>query len=82
MTKPFKIFKKLITIIFSILIGFLIILTVVLFAYSPGKIEPYVDNNGKPITGSIAEKIFVKIGGVTQGMFIKSKNINNPILLY
>jgi pimeloyl-ACP methyl ester carboxylesterase len=37
---------------------------------------------GKVIEGSISEKIFVKIGGVNQGMFLKSKNINNPILLY
>ncbi len=72
----------MVLIIFSTLLGFLLILFLVLLAFSPGKIKPYVDDNGNPITGSIAEKIFVEIGGVTQGMFIKSRNINNPILLY
>ena len=69
-------------IIFSTLLGFLFILFVVLLAYSPGKIEPYLDDAGVPISGSIAEKTFINIDAVTQGMIIKSKNINNPILLY
>ena len=69
-------------ILFSTLFGFLLMLMVVLLAYSPGKIESYLDDTGKVIKGSFAEKTFVKIGGVTQGMIIKSKNINNPILLY
>lgn len=50
--------------------------------YSPDKIEPYLDNAGKPIIESILEKTFVNIGGIKQGMFIKSININNPVLLY
>ena len=54
----------------------------ILLVYSPGKIEPYFDENGKIIPESISEKTFIDIGGVKQGMFIKSKNINNPILLY
>ena len=69
-------------ILFSTLFGFLFILFVVLLDYSSGKIEPYLDDTGKAIQCSVAEKKFVKIGGVTQGMIIKSKNINNPILLY
>jgi hypothetical protein len=32
--------------------------------------------------GSISEKVFIKIGGVKQGMFIKSKDVKNPVLLY
>ena len=62
--------------------GFILILTCILFYYSPGKIEPYLDNVGKPIPESVSEKTFLKIGGVKQGMFIRSKNINHPILLY
>ena len=61
--------------------GFLI-LALVLIIKSPGKPEPYLDNQGKLIPGTISEKVFVKIGGVNQGMFIRSKNINNPVLLY
>jgi pimeloyl-ACP methyl ester carboxylesterase len=66
----------------SILLAFFFIVSCILLIYSPGTIEPYLDENGKPIPESISEKIFIKIGGVQQGMFIKSRNINRPILLY
>jgi pimeloyl-ACP methyl ester carboxylesterase len=41
-----------------------------------------VDQNGKPLAGSISEKVFVDINGVQQGMFIKSKDTAHPVLLY
>jgi pimeloyl-ACP methyl ester carboxylesterase len=41
-----------------------------------------LDETGKPISGSISEKTFITIGGVKQGMFIRSKTINNTVLLY
>ena len=50
--------------------------------YSPGYPEKFVDNEGVPIEGSISEKTFVNIGGVQQGMFIRTRNIGNPVLLY
>jgi pimeloyl-ACP methyl ester carboxylesterase len=77
-----KSIKRMIVTIFSIVLGFLLFLTCILLVYSPGKIEPYLDDTGKPIPGSISEKTFIKLGGVKQGMFIKSRNINNPVLLY
>jgi pimeloyl-ACP methyl ester carboxylesterase len=51
-------------------------------ANSPGKPEPYLDANGKKIPGSISEKIRININGLEQGMFIKSKDSTNPVLLY
>ena len=36
----------------------------------------------RPVAGSISEKTFIKIGGVRQGMFIRGRNIKNPVLLY
>jgi pimeloyl-ACP methyl ester carboxylesterase len=77
-----KLFSKILKRMFIILFSIVVILFCILLWFSPGKIEPYLDKNGKPISESISEKTFVKIGGVTQGMFIKSKNIKNPILLY
>lgn len=63
------------------LISVLALLGVLLFL-SPGTPKPFLDDRGKPLTGSISEKIHVNINGVEQGMFIKSKNAANPVLLY
>jgi len=65
-----------------VLLAGLLILVGVLLAYSPGKPIPFLDENGKPLAGSISEKAFVDINGVKQGMFIKGKDINNPVLLF
>ena len=59
-----------------------IILVGVLLAYSPGKLAPFLDENGSPLAGSISEKVFVNINGVEQGMFIMSKDTTHPVLLY
>jgi hypothetical protein len=40
----------------------MLVLAGVLFAYSPGKVKPFLDENGKPLEKSISEKIFVNIG--------------------
>lgn len=53
-----------------------------LFLSYPGKISPLVDANGKPLSGSLAEKIWVDINGIKQGMFIQSKDPANPVLLF
>lgn len=66
----------------SALVTLILILVSVLLIYSPGKPEPFLDNMGKPLANSISEKVFVNIGGLRQGMFIKSKNQKNPVLLY
>lgn len=39
-------------------------------------------SSGNIISGGIAEKIRVEINGVGQGMFIRGKNRNNPVLLF
>ncbi len=69
-------------ILVAIFLGYLLILTCVVLIISPGSIEQYLDDEGNPLLGSISEKTFVKIGGVTQGMFIKTKSIYRPVLLY
>jgi pimeloyl-ACP methyl ester carboxylesterase len=68
--------------ILSIFFVFILILAGILLACSPGKTKPFLDERGKPLEGSISEKIRVNINGVEQGMFIKSKNSANPVLLY
>jgi pimeloyl-ACP methyl ester carboxylesterase len=69
-------------ILLSFLAAFTTILVVILLIYSPGKPEAFVDNQGVPVVGSISEKTFVTIGGIRQGMFIRSKNTSNPVMLY
>ena len=54
----------------------------VLLFVSPGTPTPFIDDSGRPLAGSISEKIKVNINGVKQGMFIKGKNTRNPVLLY
>lgn len=59
----------------SIVLGVLLLL-------SPGKPTPFIDENENSLPNSISEKIFVKINGVEQAMFIKSKEASHPVLLY
>jgi len=66
----------------AVLFVFIFILMGVLLACSPGKPEPFLDENGNPLAGSISEKVFVNINGVEQGMFIRSKDATHPVLLY
>lgn len=60
----------------------LLLIAGILLALSPGNPKPYLDQTGRPIPGSLSEKVFVDIGGIQQGMFIKSKDSTNPVLLY
>ncbi len=65
-----------------------VLLVVVLAAFgvlvilSPGTPEPILDDQGGVLAGSISEKTRVTINGVAQGMFIRSRNSQNPVLLY
>jgi len=73
---------RIMLITFSILFTAIFILVSVLLAWSPGKPKPLLAENGKVIEGSISEKTYININGVEQGMFIKSKNPANPVLLF
>ena len=44
--------------------------------------RPLLDGSGRPIPGSISEKVFVSINGMRQGMFIQSKDPAHPVLLF
>jgi pimeloyl-ACP methyl ester carboxylesterase len=73
---------RIVLIVISILSACIGMLVGVLRLLSPGKPKPFVDENGKPLPGSISEKVFVTINGVQQGMFLKSKDDTHPVLLY
>lgn len=82
MKSPIKSLRKRLTTGLVSILGIILILILVLWFYSPGQMKPFIDDTGKVIPGCISEKTFVTIGGVRQGMIIKSKNKKNPVLLY
>jgi len=49
--------------------------------WSSGEARPFLGRDGKPLPGSISEKIRVEINGVEQGMFNKGMEVHNPVLL-
>ena len=74
--------RSIMHILLYIVLLFFIAFITALLILSPGRIKPFTDLNGHPLEGSISEKIFLKIGGVDQGMFIRGKDIKNPVLLF
>jgi pimeloyl-ACP methyl ester carboxylesterase len=73
---------KMILIFVLTIISLIVVLLIVILIQSTGKPDPFLDKSGKLLKNSLSEKIFVEIGGIQQGMFIMSKNIENPVLLY
>jgi pimeloyl-ACP methyl ester carboxylesterase len=73
---------KMLLFIFSALVTCILIAGFVLLIYSPGKPIPILSENGTQLKGSLSEKIQVTINGTKQGMFIRSKDVTHPVLLY
>jgi pimeloyl-ACP methyl ester carboxylesterase len=74
--------KKFMQILLIILLLIIVIPTILLIIVSPGKPTPLVDKDGKPLPNSLSEKTFITVNGSRQGMFIKSRDLSNPVLLY
>ena len=73
--------RKMVIALF-IIIGIIFIGLLVVLVNSPGVLPQLKDENGNVIKGSISEKVWVEIGGINQGMFIRGENLENPIILY
>ena len=65
--------------IFGLVIISLIIILIIL---SPGNPKQFFDKNRIKLSNSISEKTFLDINGSKQGMFIKGKNLDNPVILF
>lgn len=77
--------RKARRVIWILALGFLgmgLSLFALLVAWSPGRPQPFLDEHGKILDGSLSEKIHVPINGTYQGMFVKSKDSRNPVLLF
>ena len=68
--------------LFAAFMVLIVSLYIFLLFVSPGKPILFTGKDKLPPAGSICEKVFVNIGGVKQGMFIRGKDENNPILLF
>ncbi len=73
---------KIMPIVVGALLGCVAVLTAALLVMSPGRGKPYTGTDGEPVAGSLSEKIWVSIGGIEQGMFIKGKSADNPVMLF
>ncbi|MBK8469367.1 MAG: alpha/beta hydrolase [Actinomycetales bacterium] len=41
-----------------------------------------LDRGGRVLPGAVYEKLFIDVNGTRQGMFLRGKDITNPVLLY
>ena len=73
---------RLVIIASSIVLACVLALAGWIWLHSPGTPAPVLSADGKPLPRSIAEKLFLTINGVRQGMFIKGADTLNPVLLY
>ncbi len=74
--------KKAMLYILGFFVLVIVILIITLIVLSPGNPKQFLAKNGNKLPNSISEKIFLDINGSKQGMFIKSKNPDNPVILY
>jgi proline iminopeptidase len=48
----------------------------------PGFTEPFIDADGDPVPGSVAELAEVSLGGKEQAVLLRGRSSTNPVLLY
>ncbi len=51
-------------------------------AWNAGEPEELVDSDGIPIEGNISERVFITVNGSRQGMFIQSRDVALPVVLF
>ena len=73
---------KVLLLIIGCIFGIVIIAFLIILIYSPGKLPPLKDEQGKVIPDSISEKVWLEVNGIRQGMFIRGENPENPVILY
>ena len=66
---------------FSVFVTILLLLILIVFPPSKGKIPQFYDENGEVIENSIAEKCYLEVEDGNLGMIIMAKDISNPVLL-
>lgn len=74
--------KKAMLYILGFIVSVIVILIITLIVLSPGNPKQFLDANGNKLRNGISEKLFLDINGTKQGMFIKGKNLDNPVVLF
>lgn len=77
--------KKMIKIAIILILIFVILIGIFIAAVAlsgDGKIQPFYDANGNILENSIAEKTFINVNGRENGIIIRGKNLDNPVLLF
>lgn len=73
---------KVLLIFLAIVFLMLLVLVIRFITTSKNSIKPFVDEQGNVLEGSVAEKVFIDVNGEKNGMIIRGKNENNPVLLF
>lgn len=73
---------RIMAVILLIIVVCMLTLSGLLIWISPGKPSPFLDEKGIEIKNSISEKTVISINGTKQGMFIRGRSINNPVILF
>lgn len=73
---------KMLGILGGVILAVCFLIFLIIWYWSPGKTQPYVDSDNKVLSKSVSEIVRKEIGGVEQGMIIKGKNEENPVLLF
>jgi len=80
--KWWKVLLKVLLITGGTLTGLFLILFLILWSWSPGRIEPFLDDDGHVLEGSISEIVRIEIGGTRQGMIIRGRSVDHPVILF
>jgi pimeloyl-ACP methyl ester carboxylesterase len=81
--KPFlHLWSRIMIIAALIILACILIPLCIILLYSPGNPIPLLDNKANVVQGSLSEKSFINLNGMKQGIFIRTNNISNPVLLF
>ena len=64
---------------FSVFVAVLLLLILIVFPPSKGKLPQFYDENGEVMENSIAEKCYLEVEDGNLGMIIMAKDIGNPV---
>lgn len=66
----------------EIIAALIVIIVLALIATAKTRTRPFVDTNGAVIKDSIAEELYLPLGGVKQWVLLRGRTIHNPILIF